>query len=265
MSFEAQPHLMSLLSSRPEPDSRPDETVRQHHFKIRAADSSRQLDAASMLIEKMYATRGYETNPLTDDSTSNRFTLVAGNGSSAVGTLTIGFDSPAGLLVDELFLDEVSVLRGAGRRVCEFTKFAVDRGVGSRQALAALFHVAYVHAHRIRGCDDLLIEVNPRHVRYYEAMLGFTVLSPQRLNKRVNAPAVLMSLDLSYAQEQINKFGGKPERSANERSLYPYAFSVSDEASIFGKLQRDESNMALAAEMDRQHSVRRDDATTRFH
>ena len=42
--------------------------------------------------------------------------------------------------------------------------------------IAALFHVAYIIAHRLRGFDALVMEVNPRHVRYYERMLGARVL-----------------------------------------------------------------------------------------
>ena len=40
--------------------------------------------------------------------------------------------------------------------------------------------------------DYVVIEVNPRHVRYYERMLGFEVIGPERMNPRVEAPAVLL-------------------------------------------------------------------------
>ena len=36
-----------------------------------------------------------------------------------------------------------------------------------------LFHIAYIFARRMHDRTDLLIEVNPRHVRFYERMLGF--------------------------------------------------------------------------------------------
>ena len=103
--------------------------------------------------------------------------------------------------------------------------------------MASLFHVAYIYAHRIRGVDQLMIEVNPRHVRYYERMLGFKVSGPQRLNRRVSAPAVLMSLDFRHAHEQINRLGGKPELADMNRSLYPLFFSVPEEAGIVGRLR----------------------------
>jgi hypothetical protein len=96
--------------------------------------------------------------------------------------------------------------------------------------------VAYIVAHRIRGFDTLLIEVNPRHVRYYERMLGFKVLTGERLNTSVNAPAVLLATDFSYIMAQVGEFGGQPERAANERSLYPFVFSMKEEAGIISRM-----------------------------
>ena len=105
-----------------------------------------------------------------------------------------------------------------------------DRSTAANNiVLASLFHVAYIYAYRVKGFDRLLIEVNPRHVKYYEKILGFKVMGPQRMNLRVNAPAVLLCLSFSHTEQQIGKFGGQPQMSATERSLYPYSFSV-DEA-----------------------------------
>ena len=140
---------------------------------MRAADSAGERRSASVLINRMYSGRGYRHNPLPEDDDPNRLTLVARDHNAVIGTLTIGFDSNAGLLVDEIFHDEVDALRGAGRQVCEFTKLAMEGVVRSQHVLAAMFHVAFIQAHRIRGCDNLLIEVNPRHTRYYETKLGF--------------------------------------------------------------------------------------------
>jgi hypothetical protein len=114
----------------------------------------------------------------------------------------------------------------------------MDSVVQSKRVLASLFHVAYIYAHRLMQFDDLLIEVNPRHVRYYERMLGFEALGRPRLNPRVDAPAVLMRLRFSHAHEEINKFGGWAEYSTVERSLYPLFFSVAEEAAIIGRLHR---------------------------
>jgi hypothetical protein len=186
----------------------------------------------------MYATRGYLSTPLPDAQLPTRITLVASEHEVTIGTITIGFDSATGLHVDEPFAGETAALREAGRRICEFTKLAMDSVVRSRRVLASLFHVAYIYAHRMMDFDSLLIEVNPRHVRYYERMLGFKAVGPPRLNRRVNAPAVLMCLDFSYARGQIARFGGRSDLSLSERSLYPDFFSMAEEASIIDRLRR---------------------------
>ncbi len=244
--FETHPPLRSLLQDRSEPDELCSGEFSRRQFKIRSADSSGQRSSASILINRMYATRGYRTTPLPDEQLPTRITLVASEYEATIGTITVGFDSSSGLYVDDLFLRETDALRAAGRNICEFTKLAMDSVVRSKRVLASLFHVAYIYAHRMMGFDDLLIEVNPRHVRYYERMLGFEVLGPERLNRRVNAPAVLMRLDLTHAHNQIANFGGKPEFSLLERSLYPYFFSVSEEASIVGRLKRTQPDAAYS-------------------
>jgi hypothetical protein len=206
-------------------------------FKIRAADSSGERSSASVLIQRMYATRGYKSSPLPEKRPPHLVTLVASDHSDTIGTMTVGFDSADGLLADDLFGAEIDELRRAGRQVCEFTKLAIDASSQSKPVLAALFHVAYIYAHRIRGVDDLLIEVNPRHARYYASMLGFKVIGSKRLNRRVNAPAVLLSVTFDHVRTNIASFGGKPEEAAAERSLYPFSFSAHEEAGIVGRLR----------------------------
>lgn len=239
-SFESN-HLHSLLVDQAESaEPPPCRHIDKHNafFRIRAADSSGERSSASILIDKMYATRGYRASALPQEQTPHLITLVASDHEATIGTLTIGFDSDEGLLVDDLFPGEVEKLRLDGRKVCEFTKLAIDSVVRSRRVLAALFNVAYIYAHRIKGADVLLIEVNPRHVRYYRSMLGFRVVGPKRLNRRVNAPAVLLSLDLTHCRQQIELLGGQPELADTQRSLYPYSFSPREEAGIVGRLRR---------------------------
>ena len=242
--------VRSMLAGPPASAELPSDSVRDRCFKIRAAESPRERRSANSLIDRMYATRGYQSTSLPDEESLNRKTFLASDHNAAIGTLTIGLDSSEGLLVDHLFPDEVSVFRAAGRQICEFTKLAMDRHARSPRLLAALFHVAYIYAHRIKALHSLLIEVNPRHVRYYETMLGFNVIGAVRHNARVNAPAVLLSLDLCYAEAQIGMFGGKSELAATERSAYPYFFSMNDEAGIVGRLQRTNEDIAQVFDFD---------------
>jgi len=206
-------------------------------FKIRAADSLGRRSSASILIKRRYAWRGYQAAALPVDHNANRITLTASDHDTTIGTITIGLDSAEGLHAEDVFRDEVESLRKMGHRLCEFTKLAMDPVAGSKRVLASLFHVAYIVAYRFKGYDTLLIEVNPRHVGYYTRMLGCTVLGEERLNRRVNAPAVLLHLDFSYTMARIAEFGGRPELSSGERSLYPFSFSATEEAGIMNRLK----------------------------
>jgi hypothetical protein len=207
-------------------------------FKIRLADTMGRRSSASMLIEKMYSWRGYQTASGLPDPRPNRVTLVASAAEQTIGTISIGFDSDVGLFVDQLYKAEIDPLRAAGGNLCEFTKLAVDASVRSKRVLASLFHIAHIFAHHIRGCSHLMIEVNPRHVKFYQQMLGFKRVGEEKLNPRVNAPAVLLILDLHFVHEQIHKFGGHSEMAATEKSLYPFSFSPSEESGIVSRLSR---------------------------
>ena len=235
--FEEEHALRSMLCDDGQADSTADPQISRRLFQIRMADSAGRRSDASILINRMYATRGYRSAGLPERAAPSRITLVASEHDATIGTITIGFDSPTGLLVEDLFAAETQELRRAGRTVCEFTKLAMDSVVRSTRVLATLFHVAFIYSHRIMGASDLLIEVNPRHTAYYKRMLGFEVITPARLNHRVNAPAVLMRLDFTHAHAQIAQFGGTLKPVVPARSLYPYFFSPADEAGISGRLQ----------------------------
>lgn len=214
-----------------------DLAVEQKTFRIRLADTEEGRNSASMLINKMYSWRGYSTSHQIRES-PNRITLTASENHSVIGTLSLGIDSPIGLLADDIFKDEIDIFRNRGGKVCEFSKLAFDPGVRSKLILASLFHVAFIYARRIQKCTDLFIEINPRHRRFYERMLGFKRRGEIKTNPRVNAPAFLLWLDLGYAEFQIRKLGGASSHPGPEKSLYPYFFSPREEEGITHRLSR---------------------------
>jgi hypothetical protein len=209
--------------------------VNQDKYGIRLTDTVEGRNSASMLISKMYAWRGYAgTHHFSDDP--NRITLTATDRGEVVGTLTIGIDSKIGLAADQVFKAELDEYRGRGARLCEFTKFAFDTTVKSKLALANLFHLAVIYARDIHKRTDIFIEVNPRHRRFYEQMLGFQRAADVRNNPRVNAPAYLLRVDLDYVTQQIREHGGTFSRGSTDRSFYPYFFSPREEIGIINRL-----------------------------
>jgi hypothetical protein len=204
-------------------------------FRIRLADTEVGRNSASMLIDKMYSWRGYEGSHKIQDN-PNRITLTASENDVVVGTVTLGLDSPGGMLADEIFKNEVDFHRNKGRKVCELTKLAFDPNIRSKLVLASLFHIAFIYGRRIHQFTDVFIEVNPRHRLFYERMLGFKRQGGMKTNPRVNAPAYLLWLGLDYVEEQIAKYGGASNQSVTTRSLYPYFFSPREEEGIVRRL-----------------------------
>jgi len=210
----------------------------KQEFKVRLANTEDRRKSASLLIEKMYSWRGYEANPLGQDP--NKITLVAYQDDQVVGTLTLGLDSPSGMVVDQLYKSEADQLRAQGRKICDVTKLAVDQEIKSKSVLGALFHLSVIYGRNIHHATDFLIEVNPRHALFYQRMIGFVPFGEEKLCPRVNAPAVLLKLDLAYADEQVKQYGGLGADTQGVKSIYPYWFSKEDELGITQRLLRGE-------------------------
>jgi len=113
----------------------------------------------------------------------------------------------------------------------------VDEAARSPAILGAVFHGACMYAIEVHRCNDVLIEVNPRHVRFYERMLGFAQAAEERLDPEVNAPAVLMRLDLRHCADEIERLGGRRLRDRRERSFYPHFFSPQKAAEVVDRLR----------------------------
>lgn len=207
----------------------------QQLMTIRAADTDGHRSSAHVLLERKYADSGYSTSFTHEAPAPSRFTLLAEVEDVVLGTLTIGFDGPEGLLVDQCFGDEAGRLRDQGAVLCEFVKFAVDSIAHSKRVLASLFHTAFLYAYHVRDCNRIMIEVNPRHVRFYKTMLGFEVLAEERINPRVNAPGVLMSIDLHYGARRIGE-AHQEQGESRERSMYRYFFSPAETVGIVNRL-----------------------------
>jgi hypothetical protein len=205
-------------------------------YRVRLADSPGQRNEASMLIKSMYSWRGYATDGLElAQHSPNCITLEASAEQQLFGTLTLGLDSDDGLHADALYKQEIDVLRKKGLRVCEITKLAFDPKYSSKEALASLFHLAYIYARDIYDATDLLIEVNPRHASFYKRRLGFKQIGEMRTCPRVDAPAVLLRVALEYGAKQISKHAGS--RDANEKSLYPYFFSETEVQGLTNRIR----------------------------
>ena len=191
----------------------------------------RKREEARDLLNSRYAWRGYgSTHNLHSDI--RHATFIAESDGQVVGTMTLGVDSDRGLAIDRTFADAVDAIRSEAKGgLCELTKLAFDEGVRSREVLAGLFHMAFIYGTTHTNCTDLFIEVNPRHVRFYEMMLGFQGVGEARTNASVGAPSRLMRLGVDTIRANIRQMaGGQP--LSNSHSLYPYFFPLEEERQV---------------------------------
>lgn len=236
------------------------EPLPSNELTIRLADTDGQRSAANILLSRMYSWRGYGRNHEVGGS-PNCVTFTAACKEDVVGTLTLTVDSTAGLAADRTFADEIAPFRAApGAKLCELTKLAFDWGGSSHRHLAALFHLVFIYGSRQFACTDLFIEVNPRHRRYYELMLGFVRVGGVRTNASVNAPSQLMWLNVGAIRRLIDQH--TTSAATAERSLYRYFFSPHEEDGLYGRLIGAPSrgvagrNCAISSHAERANSVK---------
>lgn len=203
-----QSRWIDLLREKPDSAARSSIPQRESRSELRTMVAVRpeQLEAANALVRKRYAWRGYPV--ATQDAGSQRagergepVTLLAEAGDRLLGTLTVRPHSP--LYAEDTYGGEIGGLRRAGHRLGEVVKLAVETGVDWKGALDALVQGAYLVSRVLHALTDVVIEVNPRHVRFYDKVLGFSVLANGGMCTRVAAPSVLMVLDLELFGRRV--------------------------------------------------------------
>lgn len=203
-------------------------------FRLFVAPDDGEADG---LVERRYAQRSYSVMGGSRTAREATFVATQGAGPGIVGTVTLRADAPGERLgADQLYGAELDILR-ASRQLCEFTRLAADvpdSGAHALEVLTALFHVAYLYATEIHQADCAVIEVNPRHVSFYRRALGFEVAGPERLNRRVNAPAVLLQGRFEVIAAGIAAEAGR--RVPRARTLFPFTFRPETEADVRSRI-----------------------------
>ena len=204
-----------------------------HNFQIRFATTARRWTQRGALIHHSCAWRSSPSGELRDEPPSFRsITLRAGDGATVFGTVDICFDCEAGLPADASYRAEIDSYRALGAQAAQVTRLAVDAQHGSKEFLGALFHLLYIFL-GLEKTTHIFIEVHPQHAAFYRRMLHFRRLGECTLCERVDAPAVLMHVELSYVREQIGICGGHQHKA---RTLYPYFCSKEQENAIVSRV-----------------------------
>ena len=103
--------------------------------------------------------------------------------------------------------------------------------------LAGLFHTAYLYASVIRGYTHAVIEVNPRHVAFYGRALRFDPIGEERMNQRVNAPAVLLCAPFATIADGLASTRASPTGRGGRALVVPVRIPADDEPGVLKRLR----------------------------
>lgn len=213
--------LVSLSAGQPAPWLA--RVGERHHVRLARADEP----ALQALVRARYGWRGLRVQGPGRAS----LTLAACEGRRVVATLGVALDGPAGLAADDTFAPEVARLRRS-HRLCEFTRLASEGGPRATPLLAVLLHTAWVAAHRLHAADVVLMEVHPRHARFYERQLGCRRMAGERPNRHVQAPAVLLAAEAGPVRQRLRALAGSDAR----HSLCAHGLSTQEEDRVLCRL-----------------------------
>ncbi len=206
MSFEAEDPPWARLWSEPVAKGAEEPCP---GVRATVAITEREHRVSEALVSDRYSWRGYGTTPRDPnfEPDQREVTLLAWSDDFAVGTMTMGFDDGCGLLADETYSSNLDSIRAQGRTVCEFTRFAVSAAADSKATISGLFDLSYLLGRKMLGVTDVVVEVNPRHVGFYRRAFGFQPISEVRTCERVNAPAILLQLDVADLEGRMRTIG----------------------------------------------------------
>jgi hypothetical protein len=136
------------------PHTRPGHPETETAIAVTRARTQADLRAVALLLQSLYAARGYLVSRLEANLDSDLI-LVATASGEPLGTLTLRFDGPGGLRADETYGEQLDAARAQGRRVCELGRFAVASrrvaGVRHRPFTPAAAAHAAPHVNHLRG------------------------------------------------------------------------------------------------------------------
>lgn len=180
---------------------------------VRVARDRSELAAAYELVYRQYLARGYIAPRAGGIVYSAAFGLPTTRTAVAtlesehvIGTWTMVGDNASGLHLETTFPAEVERLRQAGSRLAEVTCLCIEPeiSISSREVLFELTKFA-VHHSFLRGYDDVLLAVHPRHYPFYWRTLRATKISDCRPYAAVSGnPAVCCQIHMASLKRSMS-------------------------------------------------------------
>ena len=176
------------------------------NYEIKQAGSSADFAAIEKLTYREYLQQEFITPNQEEAFTKHRpwnhlsetGVFVAESEGSVVGTISITVDNPSGFSVDMDFPEEVTRMKKeckeAGKTLGYSWRIVTDSNYKDRKLVFYLIKrvIEYICEKNIQV---MLYEFHPKHVAFYQKLLGFSVVSERDEVVIVRAPGVLMKSD----------------------------------------------------------------------
>ena len=217
-------------------------------FSAEIVTKEEDRKAVFRLAYQIYKEKGYaETNKEEmlilpyDDIFDTTIIAVKNKKGQVIGSFTLVFDESTTLPSAAIFGEEIQALKDRQEKIVECSRLVIDPQFrNSKEVVQVMFNYLAVYIYHVRKVTSLIIEVNPRHQKFYETILSFTPLGAEKSCPLVqNAPAVLMHLEMSTYRQQLEHYmdlraSHIPYKS---RSLYSVFMDTADELILAEKLK----------------------------
>ncbi|MCK5607327.1 hypothetical protein KAR91_35920 [Candidatus Pacearchaeota archaeon] len=217
-----------------------------------------EIEQAYSLVYQEYLNRGYVKENMAKLRTSifnvlpGVTTFVAMFEDKVIATATIIPDTPLGLPMDDLYYEELNVLRNDHKKISEISMLAnstlmIGEGISLMLNAKKMFIVFYLFKHMFDyvkdylGLDFICITINPKHNLTYESLYFKDFGGLKEYDKVNGAPALGKCLDIHSVEDACQNdsrrknfysmfFGGhiSPEKFENK-----FIFSQEDLKDLF--------------------------------
>lgn len=210
-------------------------TVTAHDlYSASIANTQKSRLKAFQLAYEVYLAKGYISPNSTkmliskSDFMPNTCIININDGEEVVASVTLNFQSKNDLPCQELYAKEVQPLLDLNYKLVEITRLVIkENHRHSNLLLAQLFQATFIFAYQIKNVEQLVIEVNPRHIAFYQRLLGFNILGGEKECERVNnAPAYLLHLNLNYVNNNLQKFYNNNLEESSKYKFFKFALPL---------------------------------------
>lgn len=229
-------------------------TVKPSEFSVKVANTLEEREEVFHLAYNVYLAKGFVKknanelliNPY-DADPDTLILMVKDSNNKIIASVSLVFDGLSKLPAEKIYSDELKVLKRKNEKIAEISRLVIDPNYrNSKEILVLLFNYLYIYTDYIKQYTCLAIEVNPKHIAYYKALLNFKEIGSEKLCPIVqSAPAILLYLSLSEGKKEVSRILNLPDKDQKSRSLFKYFIAPEQEKLVAYYLEKQAKPMSM--------------------